>query len=514
MSDQQTPTPAEKPQQPSTPSPENTHVITAEEIHANLLKTHRIGNIARHRFAQWLLALHESELYIELGYSSTPQYAEARFRLCRTETYDVLRVARALPGLPATCDAYDSGKITWSDLEEITRIADGETEADWLEFAEKHPREELKGEVADALSEKRRRPRKNGRGIPTLKTKVTLRFTSEQRAMYRLALQKAGEEYGRGLGGERMTPEQTILILMQRMLETDPSGTPKGRKEKEDSIYTILYHNCTICNETHLVNGRERVKVSPETLARVEGEARKVEIKPEEERPLLQENPEPRNAPATVPSEERDHKNTPLLVKKVLLRDGQCCVNPFCKRRLGLQAHHIVFLCQGGKTILCNECALCATCHALVHQGLLEILGTSPADLRFIPRVNRLNIDARVDAELAELGNVPAVQIPARQVSAGPVQSGYPDCSRQKVKQPNSSENPDSPGQSGYPDCSRRPEMPARILEDLVQILKLKFGYRIQAARERIQQAFERLLSRGQVSEWGEVLGEACRNSW
>jgi hypothetical protein len=56
--------------------------------------------------------------------------------------------------------------------------------------------------------------------------------------------------------------------------------------------------------------------------------------------------------------------------------------------------------------------------------------------------------------------------------------------------------------------------MPARGLDDLVQILKLKFGYRIQAARERIQLAFERLLSRGPVSEWGDVLKEACRLSW
>jgi len=237
-----------------------------------------------------------------------------------------------------------------------------ETESEWLEFAEKHSREELKGEVADALSEKRKRPRKNGRGIPTLKTKVALRFTPQERALYRLALQKAGEEYGRGLGGERMTPEQTILILMQRMLETDPSGTPKGRKERDDPIYTILYHNCNLCNDTYLVSGRERVKVPPETLERVEGEAQKVEIKPDEVRPPPEESPEPRKAPATVPSEERDHKNTPILVKKVLLRDGQCCVNPFCKRRLGLQAHHIVFRCQGGKTILCNECALCRLC--------------------------------------------------------------------------------------------------------------------------------------------------------
>jgi hypothetical protein len=144
---------------------------------------------------------------------------------------------------------------------------------------------------------------------------------------------------------------------------------------------------------------------------------------------------------------------------------------------------------------------------------LLEILRTSPDNLQFIPRVDRLNIDARVDAEQAELGNVPAVKIPARQVSAGQVpsgqvsagrvQSGYPDSSGQKVEQPN---------QSGYPDS--RPEMPARVFEDLVQILKLKFGYRVQSARERIQLAFERLLGRGPVSDWGEVLKEACRLSW
>jgi len=56
--------------------------------------------------------------------------------------------------------------------------------------------------------------------------------------------------------------------------------------------------------------------------------------------------------------------------------------------------------------------------------------------------------------------------------------------------------------------------MPARVFEDLVQIMRQTFGYKVKAARERLQLAFERLLSRGPVSEWGDVLKEACRRSW
>ena len=68
-----------------------------------------------------------------------------------------------------------------------------------------------------------------------------------------------------------------------------------------------------------------------------------------------------------------DRPNTPRLRRRVLLRDGSTCANPLCRRRLGLMAHHLVFRSEGGPTEIQNETAVCAVCHALLHQGQLEV---------------------------------------------------------------------------------------------------------------------------------------------
>jgi len=58
--------------------------IAAEKLHLLLLKSHRLGNRVRHRFAQALLALAETGHYQTLGYSSIYQYAEKHFGYRRT----------------------------------------------------------------------------------------------------------------------------------------------------------------------------------------------------------------------------------------------------------------------------------------------------------------------------------------------------------------------------------------------------------------------------------------------
>ena len=46
-----------------------------------------------------------------------------------------VRVARALPVLPLISDAFEAGRLSFSKVRALTRIADPHTEADLLEFA-------------------------------------------------------------------------------------------------------------------------------------------------------------------------------------------------------------------------------------------------------------------------------------------------------------------------------------------------------------------------------------------
>ena len=67
--------PTDIPAEPRANSSENPETISAEELHRLLLKAYVLGARVRIRFLKALLALHRTRLYIQLGFSSTTQYA-------------------------------------------------------------------------------------------------------------------------------------------------------------------------------------------------------------------------------------------------------------------------------------------------------------------------------------------------------------------------------------------------------------------------------------------------------
>ncbi len=79
--------------------------------------------------------------------------------------------------------------------------------------------------------------------------------------------------------------------------------------------------------------------------------------------------------PTACSGPSTDAPNSPRLTRQVLYRDGLVCANPGCGRRRNLHAHHIVFRSRNGPTVPWNEVAVCDVCHALIHQGLLDVIG-------------------------------------------------------------------------------------------------------------------------------------------
>ena len=158
------------------PSPDSPPVIiiTVEDLHRTLQQAHLIGNLARRKFLEALLAMNRSRLYLLLGFPSVTAYSEASFGLKRSQTYEFLRVGEALESLPRLDEAYQKGELSWSAVQDISRVATPDTEAQWLAFKESHTLHELRAEVQDAIDKKRDRPLQNRYGLPNIT--VELRF--------------------------------------------------------------------------------------------------------------------------------------------------------------------------------------------------------------------------------------------------------------------------------------------------------------------------------------------------
>jgi hypothetical protein len=118
------------------PMPVELPTLSAEELHKYLVRAFRLGNGARYRFATGLCAMEESRLYLELSYPSIQAYAEEEFHLGRTQIAEHLRVGKKLSRLPASTQAFLDGRLSFSGLTCLTRVATPKTEAQWIEFAD------------------------------------------------------------------------------------------------------------------------------------------------------------------------------------------------------------------------------------------------------------------------------------------------------------------------------------------------------------------------------------------
>jgi len=213
------------------------------------------------------------------------------------------------------------------------------------------------------------------------------------------AMKKAAGELSRSLGGKSVDRKQVLIFSAQRQLATRPDCTVEGRTEREDSMYNILYHVCPQCRTASLPDPDWRVEIPPEVVERVEGEAHKVTLHPEEERKSDSARADLERSDKQNQTKDLYPPNNPTLVRKVRLRDGCVCANPHCRRRLELQAHHIVFRREGGATALWNEVALCSVCHSLVHMGYLQVDGNPLTGLRWKTRVDTVERDVKCEEE-------------------------------------------------------------------------------------------------------------------
>ena len=84
---------------------------------------------------RWLLDAFRGEAHARLGYGSFAEYIGRLFGYSPRQTQERLRVAEALEDLPLTAQELRAGKISFSAVRELTRVAKPETEAEWLRAA-------------------------------------------------------------------------------------------------------------------------------------------------------------------------------------------------------------------------------------------------------------------------------------------------------------------------------------------------------------------------------------------
>ncbi|ANM30479.1 hypothetical protein ABI59_14220 [Acidobacteria bacterium Mor1] len=320
--------------------------------------------------------------------------------LRRSECFEYLRVSRALLDLGQLRAAFVGGRIGWTVLKAVTRVAKPASQKSWMECLAKRGPEHTIAESKLAQRDGRDAPRDSEFGLPNLDQRLLLRFSRADMDKIRRWLELEGESIKRRTGASDVTPEQVMLYLSERALnfgkgksagpgaskvagssestgtsESASTGSGKGKVQHKakngeetaelndlrDSLgrpevdpsatpqTQVVYHRCPDCTRSAVATREGLVEVDP---AIVDGHA------------------------GCADSVVLDGPTPPSLRRKVLARESGQCGNPNCSRRAE-HCHHIVFRSRGGKTNRHNEVAVCATCHAMIHAGLLSVEGSA-----------------------------------------------------------------------------------------------------------------------------------------
>ena len=264
---------------------DNPPSINALELHELLVTAYASGNVAQKRCIDALRALAESKLYLQLGFRDIAGYADATLHLRRTQTFECLRVSRALVHLPLVAAAFERGDVSFSLVEEMTRVAVLETQVKWLEFCEGRPTRAVLAELKDAHRKKLDCPREDGFGLPGLPVKVAFELSPEEHGVLERGLAKVACEMAESLDGAKPSPKEALLYLLHRVLKTEPAQSVTGeRKELSHSPWTMVFHRCPDCRRGTLETEDGRVEIEESVLDRVEGGADHVVIEDEASR--------------------------------------------------------------------------------------------------------------------------------------------------------------------------------------------------------------------------------------
>lgn len=385
--------------------------LADDRLLARIKRFNRLNGLGERALGFYLLDFDKRGLHSKYGFSSTAQFALIKLAMTPKKTRDLLRISRALNDLPLIDEAFANGKIFWSAVRELTRVATRETEGEWLDLATGSSLRAIERAVAQCRYGDR--PPRDPYGLTRTRFRIKGELSAEDYAVWEAAFDRLSESSGRELD------TSTALMLLAWSFLERPLNSAEQKTRK---AFQVVYHRCSDCRRAWLQTDEGPQGISASRVTEREDDAEILCLE-KEERPLNDgpRGPSSPDAPL-VPREERDRPNNTVIRQQVLGRDGHRCAAPGCGNRGNLNAHHVRWKSHGGRTEIINEVSLCRDCHTLVHDGFIRIEGEAPHGLRWSGRDGALLLENGPDTGLKQ-------PLFTKQVSAGsaPRGAGEPD---------------------------------------------------------------------------------------
>ena len=348
------------------------------------------------RFISLLGEFDAAEGWRDWGMKSTAHWLAWKCGLGLVTGREHVRVARALRDLPVVSAEFAAGRLSFSKVRAITRLATPATEGQLVDVA----RAATAAQLDRLLSRHRRARRANGLDEHAKSEHLNYHYDDE----------------GFLVGSFRIAPERAPVVghgldvMTGRIQELDSEGdetserTPRRRRSRADALVEMCERAVDDASAEASPLAAERYQLvihsSAESLARPdhaddEGSATElqapggltVRLSPATARRLTCDCPSIRMVDGTDGSAVHVGRKTRRINRRlrraVNARDRGMCQAPGCTER-ATQIHHIRHWANGGPTCLTNLISLCDGHHWLVHEGNFTIVPRGGRDWAFI----------------------------------------------------------------------------------------------------------------------------------
>jgi hypothetical protein len=356
-------------------------------------------DVAKHELLTQLRKFDEHDGWANTGFISLPAWLAWRIDIGPVAAREYVRVARALGELKLVDAAFAGGKLSYSKVRAITRVATVESEQDFLDISTNATASQI-----ERLSAAYRRTRVDPKD-PPLDQRRFVRRTETPSGMVRLEAQLPPEQAAIvwealsaavDAGRVQIDASAAVDASAEADAGTPPDASaeasrPAGAKpefdptvlpaERADALVNLAQAYLTHSPRT-LGSGSELVLMStkdqiehgaagiggylrdgtpvPLHVARMLAcDCSRVDVEVGQSGEILDVG----RARRTIPS---------AIGRALWLRDGGCRA-PGCGRRRHLHAHHIEEWAEGGRTSLSNLVLLCPGHHLQVHEGNLTV---------------------------------------------------------------------------------------------------------------------------------------------
>ena len=336
--------------------------------------------------ARFLREVYEFDLrqgYKEWGYVDTAEWLDFKCGISRVTAREKVRIAKCLVVLSKVEKAFAEGKLSYSKVRALVRVAKLETEDELLEFALKTPASFLEKRLAEL---------RNGSSEGSSDTahferklwscerdgdRVEIRADlSRADAMLVLeALEKCKSEIAEsglendGKWDDLARSADALVLMARRSLSgrfrgidgSDEDPDPEPRDSAESPEPSGGGHLVMIHVDESALRGKGGASDLPiRTVKRLLCDGPAVGI-------VENGNGEPLSI-------GRKSRTVPTAIRRALDGRDRTCRFPGCSHTKWLDAHHIQHWTDGGETSLKNLVLLCTHHHRLLHEGGFQML--------------------------------------------------------------------------------------------------------------------------------------------